>query len=52
MKSRRMKLTEGVAHMREKCIQIVVRESKGKHPLWGHSHRLEDNIKTDLEGIE
>jgi hypothetical protein len=37
--------------MREKCIQIVVRQSKGKYPLRGHSHRWEANIKTDLEGI-
>jgi hypothetical protein len=48
IKSRRMKLTGHVVHMREKCIQILVVEAEGKSPLGGPRHRWDDNIKMDL----
>ena len=52
IKSRRMRYAGHVAHTGERrgVYSVLVGKPKGKRPLGRPRHRLEDNIKMDLQG--
>jgi hypothetical protein len=53
MKSRRMRLAENVARLREKrnAYRISVGKPEGKRPIARHEHRWVRNVKMDLRRI-
>jgi hypothetical protein len=54
VKSRRIRWAVHVACMvrRKGAYRFLVEKLKGKRPLGIRKHRLEDNIKTDLQEVE
>ena len=54
LNSRRMRLAGYAAHARERrgAYRVLVGRPEGKRPLGRPRHRLEDNIKMDLQGVE
>ena len=54
LNSRRMRLAGYAAHTRERrgAYRVLVGRPEGKRPLGRPRHRLEDNIKMDLQEVE
>jgi hypothetical protein len=41
----------GTRRGEERSVKVSLRKQEGKRPLGRHKHRLEDNIKLDLQEI-